>query len=210
MESKFTVSEVLSIAWQALKSQIWILVGLFIGIFIISLVISLLLMPAMQSLTGQIIGQLITTIISLVFGLGYLKNLFQTLDWDEPQFSAYGQQAGKILTYFLASIICGVLVALGTILLIIPGIYLYLRLQFFMCFIVEEDAGIIDSLKRSWVITDGQILPLLLLLLAMIGISILGIILLGIGMFVALPLVMLMQCVVFRKLNSPVTNIEEA
>lgn len=209
MESKFTISEVLQASWAALKSQIWILVGLFIGFTILSGVFSLLLAPAMTSYTAMIIGNLIFCAISLVFTLGYMKNLFQTLDGDEPQFSAYGQQASKIGTYFVAGLIYGILVFIGTIFLIIPGIYISLRLQFFMPFIVEENAGITDSLKKSWDITKDQVLPLLILMLVIIGISILGIILFGVGMFIAFPLVMLMQCYVFRKLNSPLNIIEE-
>ena len=50
----------------------------------------------------------------------------------------------------------GIIVVFGICLFIIPGIYLALRLQFFTAFIVEEDTGIIESLKRSWEITRGQ------------------------------------------------------
>jgi uncharacterized membrane protein len=209
METKFTISEVLSASWAALKSQIWILVGLFIGYTILYLVISLLFVSAMASITLSIIVNLFLSVISLIFALGYIKNLFQALDGDEPQFSAYGQQARKIGTYFVAGLISGILILIGTLLLIIPGVYIALRLQFFVALIVEEDAGIIESLQKSWDMTKGQVLPLLLLLLVMMGICIAGFILLGVGIFVAYPLMILMQCCVFRKLNSPLNVIEE-
>ncbi|MDR1403768.1 MAG: glycerophosphoryl diester phosphodiesterase membrane domain-containing protein [Tannerellaceae bacterium] len=209
MESKFTVSEVLRASWAALKSQIWILAGLFVGYTILSSVFSLLLTPVMTSYTSIVIGDLIFSIISLVFILGYMKNLFQTLDGDEPQFSAYGQQARKIGTCFVAAVLYGFLVFIGTVLLIIPGVYLSLRLQFFLPLIVEEDAGIMDSLKKSWSMTENQVLPLFLLALAATGIFIIGTILFLVGLFVAFPFIILMQCYVFRKLNSPLHAIEE-
>ncbi len=209
MESKFTISEVLSASWSALKSQIWILVGLFIGFSIISSIFSLLLTPAMTSYVGMCIVNIIFLILSLIFTLGYTKNIFQTLDKEEPQFSAYGQQARKTGTLFVASLILTILIMIGTFLLIIPGIYLALRLQFFIAFIVEEDAGIIDSLKQSWEITKDQVLPLFLLFLVMILIVIIGLLILGVGIFVAVPLIYLMQYYVFRKLNSPLHIIEQ-
>jgi uncharacterized membrane protein len=209
METKFTISEVLSASWAALKSQIWILVGLFIGYFIFACVFSLLLIPAAGSLTLSIIGNLVYSVIALVFTLGYAKNLFQALDGEEPQFSAYGQQARKIGIYFVAGLIYGILVFIGTLLLIIPGIYIAIRLQFFQALIVDEDAGIIESLQKSWDITKDQVLPLLLLALVMFVISIFGFILLGVGILVAAPLISLMYCCVFRKLNSPLNSIEE-
>ena len=84
-----------------------------------------------------------------------------------------------------------------------------MRLQFYAALIVEDDAGIIESLQRSWEITRGQEMSLFMLMLAMIGICILGLILLGIGIFVAMPLIYMMYAYVFRKLNAPLQILEE-
>lgn len=209
MESKFSISEVCSTSWQRTKAQIWVLAGLLIGMTIISFTLTAFAMPLQTSIVGTIIINVISCIISCIFALGYLKNIFQALDEEEPQFSAYGQQARKIITYFVTNLFMSIIIMFGICLFIIPGIYLGLRLQFFTAFIVEEDTGIIESLKRSWEITRGQEMPLFLLMLAMIGIFILGLILLGIGIFVAIPLISVMYGYVFRKLNTPLQIIEE-
>ncbi|WP_302343595.1 hypothetical protein [uncultured Parabacteroides sp.] len=202
MEPKFMISEVFSTSWKYTKSQIWVLVGLFIGYFILSSIISMFGMPAQGSMVGNIIVSLISAAISCAFMLGYIKNLFQTMDGEEPQFSAYGQQSRKIVTYFIASVIMGIVVTIGIFLLIVPGIYLAIRLQFYSAYIVEEDCGIIESLQKSWDLTKGQAMPLFLLALAMIGIAIVGCILFFVGLFVAIPLIYMMQCYAFRKLNT--------
>lgn len=207
MEPKFMISEILKTSWRSVKSQIWVLAGLLIGFTIISMIISIFTMPAQSSTTGLVVVNLISLLISYLFILGYLKNIFQSLDGEEPQFSAYGQQSRKILTFLIAGILYSVIILLGFALLIVPGIYLVLRLQFFSAFIVEEDAGIIESLQRSWNITEGQVLPLLLLALAMLGVCLLGAILFIIGIFVAIPLIYTMSCYAFRKLN--VVSIKE-
>ena len=202
MEPKFMISEVFGTSWKYTKSQIWVLVGLFIGYFILSSIISMFGMPAQGSMVGNIIVSLISAVISCAFMLGYIKNLFQTMDGEEPQFSAYGQQSRKIVTYFIASVIMGIVVTIGIFLLIVPGIYLAIRLQFYSAYIVEEDCGIIESLQKSWDLTKGQAMPLFLLALAMIGIAIVGCILFFVGLFVAIPLIYMMQCYAFRKLNT--------
>lgn len=209
MGSKFSISEVCSTSWQRTKAQIWVLSGLIIGMSIIFFTLGAFAMPIQQSVAGAIIINLISCIISCIFALGYMKNIFQALDEEEPQFSAYGQQARKIITYFVANIIMAIIVTLGICLFIIPGVYLALRLQFFTALIVEDDAGIIESLQRSWEITRGQVMSLFVLMLAMIGIGILGFILLGIGIFVAMPLIYMMYAYVFRKLNAPLQILEE-
>lgn len=209
MEPKFSISEVCSTSWQRTKAQIWVLAGLLIGMCIISFTLGAFSMPVQQSVVGGVVINLITCIISAIFALGYLKNLFQALDGEEPQFSAYGQQARKIITYIIANILFAIIVVIGIGLFIIPGIYLALRLQFYTALIVEDDAGIIESLQRSWEITRGQGMSLFMLMLAMIGICILGFILLGIGIFVAMPLVYMMYVYVFRKLNTPLQIFKE-
>ena len=208
MEPKFMISEVFGTSWKNTKSQIWVLVGLFIGFSILSMIVTLFGMPAQGSIVGRVIVQIVSLLISCIFMLGYVKNIFQALDGEEPQFSAYGQQSRKIITYLIANILFSIAVCIGMVLLIIPGIYLYLRLQFFTAFIVEEDCGIIESLQKSWNMTQGQTLPLFLLLLTMIGTAIVGCILFFVGFFVAVPLIYMMQCYTFRKLNTISTEEE--
>ena len=209
MEPKFMISEVFGTSWKHTKSQIWVLVGLFIGFSILSMIVTLFGMPAQGSIVGRVIVQIVSLLISCIFMLGYVKNIFQALDGEEPQFSAYGQQSRKIITYLIANILFSIAVCIGMVLLIIPGIYLYLRLQFFTAFIVEEDCGIIESLQKSWNMTQGQTLPLFLLLLTIIGTAIVGCILFFVGFFVAVPLIYMMQCYTFRKLNT-ISTEEEA
>lgn len=209
MGSKFSISEVCSTSWQRTKAQIWVLSGLIIGMSIISFTLGAFAMPIQQSVVGAVVINLISCVISCIFALGYMKNIFQALDGEEPQFSAYGQQSRKIITYLVANILMAIIVTLGLCLFIIPGIYLALRLQFYAALIVEDNAGIIESLQRSWEITRGQGMSLFMLMLAMIGICILGLILLGIGIFVAMPLIYMMYAYVFRKLNAPLQILEE-
>lgn len=209
MEAKFTVSDVFRTSWKCTKSQIWVLAGLLIGYIILSFTLSMFAIPAQSSKVALVVVNLISAILSILFTLGYMKNLFQTLDGIEPQFSAYGQQSRKIVTYFLASLLMTLIVLIGLCIFILPGIYLALRLQFYQAFIVEEDAGVLDSLKRSWKITEGQTLPLLLLLLAMCGIILVGVILFMVGVLFAVPVAYMMYCEAFRKLNTPLQIIEE-
>jgi len=203
MARKFVLSDVLRVAWKGLISQIWLLAGLLIGYVIVSLSL-ILFIPLPEQGTISIAGMaiaLLSLVLSLLFSLGYTKNMFETLDGEEPQFSAYGQQARKIISWLIAGLIYTVVVFVGLVLFVFPGIYLAIRLQFFYTSIVEEDTGLVTSLKRSWEITRGQTMPLFLLLLATIGLTVLGLAFFAIGIFVTFPLVGLMYCYVFRKLT---------
>ena len=140
--------------------------------------------PLSTSIGGMLISSLISILISSIFALGYIKNMFQTMDGDEPQFSAYMSHPSKIVNYFIAGLI-----------------YLYLRLQFYGQFIVDENAGSIEALKKSWNLTKGYELSLFLLMLVQLFILIIGALLFLVGLLVAYPLVIMSQCYVYRLLN---------
>ena len=201
MDATFQISEVFQTSWKHVKSQIWVLAGLVIGICLISFTINLFTLPLQGSTVGMIIAYLISLFISAIFSVGYIKNLFQTMEGDEPQFSAYLQSFPKIFNMLMANILFGIAFFIGLCFLVIPGIYLYLRLQFFAQFIVDEDAGAVDSLKQSWALTNGKAMPLLMLLLTQLLLLVIGIILFGVGVFVTYPIAAMMSCYVYRILN---------
>lgn len=205
MEEKLIYSDIFKAAWKGLKSQFWLLVGLLIGFTIIYSLLYIFSLPE-KGEAMKISGIVVSILAWFLYGLfvmGYLKNCLQTLDGEEPQFSAYGQVSQKLLSFLVASIIYSVIVLIGTALLVLPGIYLALRLQFFLASMVDENTGIIESLKRSWEITRGQTLPLFILMLIMILISIVGSLALFVGVFIASPLIILMYGYTYRKLTAP-------
>ncbi len=196
MEAKFSISEVAGTSWKFTKSQIWVLAGMFLAYCVVTGILNLI------TSSSYVLNLLVQLIIGSLFTLGFIRNMFQTMDGEEPQFSAYGQEARKFLHYLVANILYSIIVCIGIVLLIIPGIYLAIRLQFFQQYIVsEERCSAIDALKKSWELTQGQAMPLFLLALVQIGLTLLGLILLVVGLFVAIPLIVMMQCYVFRKLR---------
>ena len=202
METKFSISEVLKTSWKKVKEQIWVMAGLFVAYCIVSGVLNMLLSPLASSMVGGVAVSLISCIVSIIFSLGYIKNSFQILDAEEPQFSAYGNQLNKILKYVVGGILYAIAVMIGMVFLIIPGIYIALRLQFYACFIVEENMGGVEALKKSWEVTKGQAWSLFLLALTWIGLSVLGFVCLIVGVFVVMPVIYVMNCYVYRKLTA--------
>ncbi|MDR1223829.1 MAG: hypothetical protein LBL07_13280 [Tannerella sp.] len=208
MEKKLVYSDILRKSWKGLISQFWLLVGLIIGFTIIYSLLYLFALPAKgeSMTTSGILISVLCWLLLCLFQLGYMKNCFQTLDGEEPQFSSYGQVSRKLLSYLVASVIYTLIVAVGTALLVVPGVYLALRLQFFFASMVDENTGIIESFKRSWEITKGYTLKLFIILLILILISVIGQLALLIGIFAAIPLTVLMYGEIFRRLTAPTAS----
>lgn len=205
MKRQLVISEVLNSAWKSLIAEFWLLTGLIIGYVIISLLLMLFIPDMKESMSITAITILILSFVfSIIFSLGYTKNLLQALDHEEPQFSAYGRQSLKMILFLISYLIYTVIVVLGTILFIIPGIYFAIRLQFFVTFIVDENSGVIESFKQSWEITKGQMTPLIILMLIMIGLLLIGTLTLAIGIFIAIPFTGLLYCAAYRKLTTSI------
>ena len=207
MGKPIILSDLFRQSWKSLWAQIWVLSGLLIGYVIIGLLLNAFIPPSDNHIgVAGIVIIAISVLFHLVFTLGYTKNMFQALDGEEPQFSAYGQMSRKIFIYFFASVIYAIVVCAGLVFGVVPGIYLALRLQFFPMSIVEENTGVVGSLKRSWEITRGSTLKLVLLMLVQVGVMLAGFALFLIGIFVALPLCGLMSCYAFRRLTVSTTS----
>ena len=85
----------------------------------------------------------------------------------------------KYFLIIIATIIFYVLMALGSIALIIPGIFLMIKLMFYEYGILLDNEKAISSLKRSWRITKGNWWQLLFLGLIFVTLIMLTSIIIG-------------------------------
>ncbi|MDS0284516.1 hypothetical protein [Haloarcula onubensis] len=85
----------------------------------------------------------------------------------------YTRNIGIVLVNaVVGSFVYGLLVFLGSLLLIIPGIIAYVAFLFMLVYIAVEDENFIAALRDSWTLTRGNWLPLFgLLLIIFVGLS---------------------------------------
>lgn len=136
-------------------------------------------------------------------------------------FKIYWKSIGLVLLFY---IICVGLVLPGVIILVpwymsgslsLPALSILSILYFVAMFIVlirwylvylvladEPETGIVDCLKRSWQLTTSNRLRLFGLYLMAIPILLLGVLALGIGIFVALPICMIAMARAYLWLKS--------
>jgi hypothetical protein len=76
-----------------------------------------------------------------------------------------------VLNALVAGFVVNVLIGLGAILLVIPGIYLAVALYFVQFEVVVEERNAIDALRTGWALTKGDRLAVFLLLLVIFAIG---------------------------------------
>lgn len=106
----------------------------------------------------------------------------------------------------LAGILTGVIIAVGFILLIVPGIIFACKLAFVPYLIVDRKMEVIAAVKTSWDWTNGHAGEIFLMGLLAIPISIAGFICLGVGI---IPAAMWIQ-VAFGSMYHAVSSQKEA
>jgi uncharacterized membrane protein len=135
-----------------------------------------------------------------LMALGMVKISLDFYDHDRSTlktlFSCWRLIFRDIVATFLYWLMC----AVGFALLIIPGFYLLITFGFYQYAIVDENAGVFESFKRSAQITKGNKVNLcgLVLLLAIIRWAALSFF--GVTLLIVVPAVALIYAHVYRKL----------
>jgi uncharacterized membrane protein len=85
----------------------------------------------------------------------------------------------------LANLLVTIVIGIGIVFLIVPGIVLACKLAFVPYLVVDRKLDAIEAFKESWRMTGGHALEIFLIGLLAIPIGLAGIILLGVGLIVS-------------------------
>lgn len=106
----------------------------------------------------------------------------------------------------LTSILIGIGTFIGLILCILPGIIWIFLTSYSLYFVVDRDMGAVDAIKASINLVKDNFGVLILFWLATVAAYIVGACLCGVGLLVAIPVVVIAQAYTFRTLTGdPVT-----
>ena len=98
-------------------------------------------------------------LIAIVLLGGFLNGMIIVLSAKGKKFSvgsALNLVASRFIVIVLASIIAVAIISLGLVVLIIPGIFLAIRLLFYDQAILLNNQDVVESLKMSWNVTKGN------------------------------------------------------
>jgi uncharacterized membrane protein len=158
---------------------------------LLSLAGSLLDVDALSSL-GSIVG--IYTNWLALWGFLQIARGVKTID-----LAKQAQNFGAFIQYFVTSLVVGLLIGIGFILLIVPGIYLALKYGFAMLLTIDEGLGVGAAMERSSKMTEGRKMNLLGFMVVSLIINIVGAMLLGLGLLITIPVTMLAYTILYLR-----------
>jgi len=204
---KFSIKEALSFGWNIMKGNFWFFVGLLLIIWSISLVYGIIEDQMEERSVLLLIIALVFFILNIIITMGAIKITLKFHDGQKGKIADLFSCLDLFFKYLLSSIVYGLIVLGGLILLIVPGIIWGIKFQFFGYFIVDKGLGPIEALKQSAKITKDAKRTLLLFGLLSGLINLLGVLLLLVGLFATVPTIMMAKAFVYRKLLGQVNKV---
>ncbi|HNS47911.1 MAG TPA: DUF975 family protein [bacterium] len=203
-EKKFDWREALGWGWRTTKENLGFFVRLLLIFVLVELVFGLLTGPSGSgpSRAGLAVFLLVLlqVVARVVMELGMTRINLNFVDGQPSELRDLFGSGRFFWPYLGASLLYLLAIVIGLILLVIPGFYLAIRLQFFPYLIVERGMGPVEALRKSAAITRGSVWRLFLFSLLLIGVNILGLLALVVGLFVTVPTTMLAMARVYRNL----------
>jgi len=107
-----------------------------------------------------------------------------------------------IALFILVNITISVLFQLGMFLLIIPGLIIGARFLPAPFLVVDKNTSYVDTFKRSWELTRGKTIKLILFEIAIFGVVILGFLALIVGVLATFGVISIASAHIYRKLSA--------
>jgi hypothetical protein len=225
MEKSFSIKEAINFGWNVTKNNLGFFIKLLGLIVFIQLILrsisyfiyynyignslifsdSLMFMNNKFILSYQLLPLLfilfmIGIIISIINTIGLIKISLKFCDNEKAKISDLFSYYPLFFKYLIGSILYSLIVILGLILLIIPGIIWAIQFQPFAYLIVDKGLGPIQALKESSKITKGNRWNLFSFLVILIFLQTLGAFIFLIGLFITVPITLIAYAYVYRKL----------
>ena len=184
----------ISYGWTSVKKDFWY----FVGLAVVSTIIGSIGSDNNNANQWDLLGLLLSAWMTC----GYMTMMLSYQAGHKLPFGDLFKQVKHYWEVLGATFLLFVIIVIGLILLIVPGVYLAVRFQFTIQLILDQGLGIMAAMKESTRLTNGIKMSLLGFDLTLLGVILLGAIVLGVGVFVALPVVWLASVVVYRQVSS--------
>lgn len=103
----------------------------------------------------SVICSLLVFIAMVGMTAGFTRVLLDLKSYGKSEVPMMYSKFHLIPKFLLLMIISSVAIVAGTLFFILPGIYLLIKLYFCLFYMIDRNAGVIESLRNSFAMTDG-------------------------------------------------------
>jgi uncharacterized membrane protein len=200
-EGELRVGRAVRFGWEQLKKRPVLLLLMGLVTVIVSLASNRAFGDAGSfNLAGFAAAVLIALLLQALVALIWVQIALNLTAGRDISGDGLVQAIGRFVPFLGAMILYGLAVTAGMVLLIVPGIWLAISLMFYGYALIDSGCGPFAALSRSMALVRGRWWWLLGFNVAMLGVNILGILALGVGVLVSIPITQLATGYVYRQL----------
>jgi uncharacterized membrane protein len=199
----FSVNEALRYGWEAFKRNLAMAVGLGFTSLAVMFVLNGFTQATQQhahtmlSFGASLVAQLVQVFLAFL----WVRFALAVHDGQEVRPRDLLPDGATFLTYLAVSILYGLLVTAGLILLVVPGVYLAVRYGLVGFLVVDHrTTDALGAFHQSAELTRGWRGRLFLLGLVLVLLNIAGAVLFGVGLLVTMPVTAFASALVYRRL----------
>ena len=212
---QFSPGDALRFGWETFKKRPWFYIGAMVILAVANIGVGIL-SGAVDSIAGgsyeepTLLGNLVSYLLGVLISMG--MTAFFLAAHDNPQAVDFATlwHPSPYWKFFATSVLASIAVAVGLVLLIVPGLIAMVLFMFSTFLVIDRGLGPIEALKASMEMTKGNRLPLFGFILLCMLIILIGVLALGVGLLVAAPIVGLGFAYAYRLLSGGAAPVQQA
>jgi uncharacterized membrane protein len=199
--NSFSPSGAIRAGWQTFTKRSWFFIGVLLLSFVLSWAANMLDQGFGDQPDYHIVLFLLSFGLSVLVDIGVTAFLLKAVE--NPDAAAVKDlwHPQRYWEYLAASLLSGLVIVVGLILLIVPGIIAALMLVFTKYIVVARGMGPIEAMKESARITKGHRWQVLGFLALVALTNLLGLVCLVVGLLVSIPVTMFATVHAYRTLE---------
>ncbi|MDX2273281.1 MAG: glycerophosphoryl diester phosphodiesterase membrane domain-containing protein [Cyanobacteriota bacterium] len=174
----FQPTQYIGQGWEILKP----ILGLMIGFTVVSIIINIGLGFIPRA------GSLLSVVIAGPLNAGFFIVAFRHIRRQSTDFARFFDGFQNFLPLFLANLLVTIFTAIGTLLLILPGIYLGVSYLFALPLVVDRNLDFWEAMETSRQVVGKNWFGVFIFGLLLVLINVAGALLLGVGLLFTIPL----------------------
>ena len=147
------------------------------------------------------VNTILGVLITAFFQAGLARVHLAAARGEVPELADVLRGGPRFLSMLGMSLLYNIAIALGLVLLVVPGIVAWIGFQFADLYIVDCGMGAITAMGASWNVTKGHRMALLTFNVAGVVIMLLGLLACGVGAIVALAVVRIAEAVIYLRIS---------
>lgn len=198
---EFQAGDMIRFGWETFKKRPWIFIGAFAVVLAANWLIGFAASIFGGSWPSSFAGNALAFALQTFLSMGMTAFFLKAHEYPESVELKEMWHPAPFWKYAGATILYGLAILVGLILLVIPGFIALIALQFGNYAVIDRRLGPIAALKESMRITRGNLRELLVLFAFIVVLNIAGALALLVGLFATVPISMLALVHAYRTLE---------